>query len=116
MPKYVIEGEMPGARELSGEETIMTLPKIRIWPLMFVLLGTVAACTSQTSQEIEVTRVVEVEADLPAWIAAREATEAFVSIEAAEAADYRLHGAGSRRRDGHPLRKCSVFGRPGVGC
>ncbi len=72
----------------------MTLLNLRIWPLMFVLVGTVAACTSQESQaievtrEVEVTQVVEVEADVPAWLAVREATEAFVSIEAAEAADY----------------------------
>ncbi len=29
----------------------MNLLRLRIWPLMFVLLGTVAACTSQASQE-----------------------------------------------------------------
>ena len=80
----------------------MTLLKLRIWPLMFVLLGAVAACSSQASQaievtrevevirdvEVEVTRVIEVEAELPEWLSVRQATEPYVSIEAAEAAGY----------------------------
>jgi hypothetical protein len=58
----------------------MNLLKLRILPLMLVLLGIMAACTSQTPETTETAA--------PEWFSARQATEGYVNVAAAETDGY----------------------------